>query len=58
MHPALGGEGETEVKRGDTVAVCYDGKWARREKGVVVKTHNGHHITVQFKLYALSLIHI
>ena len=36
------------MKRGNEVAVCYDGKYGRRVKGVVTKQHNGHHITVRF----------
>jgi len=40
------------MKYGDEVAVCYDGKWGRRVKGKVIKTHNGHHITVRHPLYA------
>lgn len=36
------------MKRGQTVAVCYDGKYGRRVKGVVTKQHNGHHVTVRF----------
>jgi len=38
------------MKRGDKVFVCHDGKWGRRIVGVVIKQHNGHHITVQFEM--------
>ena len=44
------------MKRGDTVAVCYDGKWARKVKGEVIRQHNRHHITVRHKLYADDVI--
>lgn len=37
-----------EMKRGDKVWVCHDGKWSRRVEGVVVDTRRGHHIKVQF----------
>jgi hypothetical protein len=37
------------MKRGTIVAVCHDGKWGRRVKGVVVDTRNGHHIKVRFE---------
>jgi len=36
------------MKRGTIVAVCHDGKWGRRVKGVVVATRQGHHIKVRF----------
>jgi hypothetical protein len=36
------------MKRGTVVAVCHDGKWGRRVKGVVVETRKGHHIKVKF----------
>lgn len=40
------------MKVGQEVAVCYDGKYGRRVKGVVIKQHNGHHITVRFEPWA------
>lgn len=36
------------MKRGTLVAVCHDGKWGRRVKGVVIDTRRGHHIKVRF----------
>jgi len=36
------------MKRGTEVAVCHDGKWGRRVKGVVVATAKGSRIKVQF----------
>lgn len=36
------------MKRGQKVAVCYDGKWGRRVPGIVTGTRNGHHIQVRF----------
>jgi hypothetical protein len=36
------------MKRGNTVAVCYDGKWGRRVKGEVIATCKGHKILVRF----------
>lgn len=40
------------MKRGDFVAVCYDGKWGRRVKGQVIATHKGSRILVRFPEYA------
>lgn len=40
------------MKRGDSVAVCYDGKWGRRVKGEVLATDRGHKILVRFPEYA------
>ena len=40
------------MKRGDIVAVCYDGKWGRRTMGEVIGTRKGSHILVSFKEYA------
>lgn len=39
------------MKRGQKVAVCYDGKWGRRVPGIVTGTRNGHHIRVRFVPY-------
>ena len=36
------------MKRGTEVAVCQDGKWSRKVKGVVVQTKNGYKIKVRF----------
>lgn len=36
------------MKRGDSVAVCHDGKWGRRVQGEVVATRKGHHLKVRF----------
>ena len=36
------------MKIGQEVAVCQDGKWSRRVKGVVVATKNGYKIKVRF----------
>lgn len=36
------------MKRGTEVAVCHDGKWSRKVKGVVVQTKNGYKIKVRF----------
>lgn len=36
-----------KMKRGTFVAVCHDGKWGRRVKGVVVATRQGHHVQVK-----------
>lgn len=30
------------------MAVCHDGKWGRRVKGVVVDTRKGHHVKIKF----------
>ncbi len=38
------------MKVGKKVAVCHDGKISRGVEGVVVKQHNGHHITVKFTI--------
>ena len=38
------------MKHGDTVAVCYDGKYSRRVAGLVVKGRKGHHVLVRFNL--------
>lgn len=35
-------------KSGTEVAVCHDGKWGRRVKGVIVKTNKGHRVLVRF----------
>lgn len=40
------------MKRGDSVAVCYDGKWGRRVKGEVIATRKGSRILVRFPEYA------
>lgn len=40
------------MKRGDFVAVCYDGKWGRRVKGEVIATRNGSRVLVRFPEYA------
>lgn len=40
------------MKRGDFVAVCYDGKWSRRVKGEVIATRKGSRILVRFPEYA------
>lgn len=40
------------MKRGDKVAVCYDGKWGRRVPGTVLATKNGYRILVEFNEYA------
>lgn len=37
------------MKIGQVVAVCHDGKWGRRVKGVVTGTQRGLYITVQFQ---------
>jgi hypothetical protein len=39
---------EIKMKRGDVVAVCYDGKWGRRVKGEVIATCKGYKILVRF----------
>ena len=39
------------MKRGDTVAVCYDGKWSRRVKGIVLATRQTGRIQVRFNSY-------
>ena len=39
------------MKRGQTVAVCYDGKWGRRVKGVVIATKQSR-ICVRFNLWS------
>jgi hypothetical protein len=36
------------MKRGIAVAVCHDGKWGRRVKGVVIGTRKGSFIKVRF----------
>ena len=40
------------MKRGDIVAVCYDGKWGRRVKGEVIATRKGSRILVRFPEWA------
>ena len=40
------------MKRGDHVAVCYDGKWGRRVKGEVIATRKGSRILVRFPEWA------
>ena len=40
------------MKRGNFVAVCYDGKWGRRVKGEVIATRKGSRILVRFPEYA------
>lgn len=40
------------MKRGDFVAVCYDGKWGRRVKGQVIATRKGSRVLVRFPEYA------
>ena len=40
------------MKRGDKVAVCYDGKWGRRVLGEVIATKQTSRIQVRFKEYA------
>lgn len=40
------------MKRSDSVAVCYDGKWGRRVKGEVIATRKGSRILVRFPEYA------
>jgi len=42
------------MKRGKTVAVCYDGKSGRRVPGVVTETRRGHHIKVRFKPWGVD----
>ena len=41
----------TRMKRGQPVAVCYDGKWGRRVRGEVVAADAGS-ITVVFQRWA------
>ena len=36
------------MKRGTIVAVCQDGKWSRRVKGVIIGTDRGNRIKVKF----------
>lgn len=40
------------MKRGDYVAVCYDGKWGRRVRGEVIATRKGSRILVRFPEWA------
>lgn len=44
------------MKRGDIVAVCYDGKWGRRVRGEVLATRQCSRILVRFESYAESAI--
>ena len=38
-------------KVGETVAVCYDGKWGRRQEGLVVANCKGRRALVVFDTY-------
>jgi hypothetical protein len=40
------------MKRGQTVAVCYDGKWSRRVPGHILATKHGYKILVEFMEWA------
>jgi hypothetical protein len=40
------------MKRGQIVAVCYDGKWSRKVPGRVLATKNGYKILVEFTEWA------